>query len=194
MPDETNTTNTTEPNPDQSAGGTPPASFEAWLAAQTDEVRALYTQHVTGLKGALDSEREQRKQAEKAAKERAKAEEDAERKRLAEQGEFKTLAEQAQAKAAELETRVNELTPLGEQLTRYREALEGYAKAAREGVPAHVTELLDRMDPIDQLDYLTKHAAELRKTPGGLPSNPARNANTGLSDEERARRAARVRL
>ena len=193
MPDETNTTATTEPttNPE---GGTPPASFEAWLAAQTEEVKALYTQHVTGLKGALDSEREQRKQAEKAAKERAKAEEDAERKRLAEQGEFKTLAEQAQAKAQELEARVNELTPLGEQLTRYREALEGYAKAAREGVPAHVTELLDRMDPIDQLGYLTKHAAELRKTPGGLPSNPARNANTGLSDEERARRAARVRL
>lgn len=38
-----------------------PANFEKWLAEQPEPIRKLYQEHTQGLRGALDSEREQRK-------------------------------------------------------------------------------------------------------------------------------------
>jgi len=43
----------------QQEGGTP-ESWDAWLEAQPQEVRALYETHTSGLRSALQSEREQR--------------------------------------------------------------------------------------------------------------------------------------
>lgn len=40
-------------------------SFEAWLAAQTEDVKGLITSHTAGLKSALDAERDARKKLEK---------------------------------------------------------------------------------------------------------------------------------
>ncbi|MCS7057183.1 MAG: hypothetical protein NZM18_13530 [Thermoflexales bacterium] len=37
---------------------TTPASFEDWLAQQDEQVRALYDEHVKGLRSALESERQ----------------------------------------------------------------------------------------------------------------------------------------
>jgi hypothetical protein len=44
-------------------GGTPetPMSWDAWLQQQPETVRALADAHVSGLKGALAGERDQRK-------------------------------------------------------------------------------------------------------------------------------------
>lgn len=50
-------------------------SFEAWLEAQPEEVRALYDAHIQRLKGALNSEREMRSRLEKQLKRIAKGEE-----------------------------------------------------------------------------------------------------------------------
>ena len=41
-------------------GGTP-ATFEAWLAGQADEAKSLYEAHTQGLRSALETERQQRK-------------------------------------------------------------------------------------------------------------------------------------
>ncbi len=38
----------------------PPATWETWLAAQPDDVKALYEQHTSGLRSALQSERDGR--------------------------------------------------------------------------------------------------------------------------------------
>lgn len=38
-----------------------PKSFEEWLSSQDDEVRELYEQHTSGLKSALEKEKEARK-------------------------------------------------------------------------------------------------------------------------------------
>lgn len=46
----------------QEGGQQTPASFEAWLAGQPEDVKRLAGEHTTGLKSALASEREQRKQ------------------------------------------------------------------------------------------------------------------------------------
>ncbi|NLE76515.1 MAG: hypothetical protein GX605_07155 [Chloroflexi bacterium] len=45
----------------QDAGGGTPQGFEAWLAGQDEATQKLYNEHVTGLKGALQAERNQRK-------------------------------------------------------------------------------------------------------------------------------------
>jgi hypothetical protein len=47
-------------------GGTPETtptieSFDSWIATQPDNIKSLYTAHTSGLKTALESEREQRK-------------------------------------------------------------------------------------------------------------------------------------
>ena len=51
-------------------GGTP-VSFEAWLGQQDETVKGLITSHTTGLKSALDSERESRKGLERQLREAA---------------------------------------------------------------------------------------------------------------------------
>jgi hypothetical protein len=49
----------------QQGGGTPPLNFDAWLGSQDETVRGLIDSHTKGLKGALESERTQRKDFEK---------------------------------------------------------------------------------------------------------------------------------
>lgn len=48
-----------------------PATFDAWIANQDDAVKALAEQHTAGLRSALQSEREQRKEAIKQLKDLA---------------------------------------------------------------------------------------------------------------------------
>jgi hypothetical protein len=58
-------------------------TFEGWLAAQPDGVKALYNSHASGLKSALDTERETRKGLEKQLRDMAKkAEQGSEAQRL----------------------------------------------------------------------------------------------------------------
>jgi hypothetical protein len=59
----------------QAAGqgtGQPPATFETWLEKQDETVKGLLDGHVKGLKTALDSERESRKDLEKQLRDLAK--------------------------------------------------------------------------------------------------------------------------
>lgn len=51
--------------------GTQPQSFEEWLAGQGEDVKKLATDHVKGLKTALESERGQRKDFERQLREAA---------------------------------------------------------------------------------------------------------------------------
>jgi hypothetical protein len=194
---------TPEPPAGQPAGATPqagdpsgsgatptPLEFEAWLATQDAGVKAAYAAHVATLEGTLKSEREARKAAEREQAARKKAEEDAEKERLAAEGKFKELAEAADKRALAAEAKIAELEPVATQLERYKTALDGYVKAARAAVPAHVQTLLDRLDPVEQLDYLSKNADAFgTKPPGGPLNNPARGNGAELNDEERRRRS-----
>jgi DNA repair exonuclease SbcCD ATPase subunit len=174
-------------------GKTPdPVAFDAWLKTQPEEVQAAYSAHLSGLTNTLATLKAEGKtlKADKLAREQAQAE--AEKKRLEAEGKFKELAEQAQAKLSETEKQLTELAPLKEQSERYRKALETYAAKAKEGLPAHVVELLDALpDPVAQLDYLTKHGDALRAPAGfgGPAGSPGRSATTALSDEDRRKLA-----
>lgn len=82
---------------DKGAGGTP-ATFEAWLKEQPDDVKSLLDGHTTGLKSALESEREQRKTFEKQLRDAAKKlEEGSDARKSVEEmaGQLATLQQQS---------------------------------------------------------------------------------------------------
>jgi predicted RNase H-like nuclease (RuvC/YqgF family) len=70
-------------------------TFETWLDKQDDQVKGLYTSHVSGLKSSLETERSTRKEAEKQLRELAKAAEagSAAQKALTEQADRLTKLE-----------------------------------------------------------------------------------------------------
>ena len=188
MPDDVNKDSQGEPKAD---GGTPqPVDFAKWLETQPDEIKQAFGEHVAGLKSALDTERDAHKALEKAQKDAQKAKDDAEKQRLANEGKYQELAEAADKRALAAEAKIAELEPVATQLERYKTALDGYVKQARAAVPTHVQTLLDRLDPVEQLDYLSKNADAFgSKSPGGPTNSPARGKGAELSDEERRRSA-----
>ena len=190
-----------EPEPKQEPpadGGTPKSvDFSEWLKTQSDEVKQAFEGHVEGLKGALATERDARKALEKAKTDAQKAEDDAAKQRLEEEGKFKELAEAAEKRATDAETQLAEMASLPDQVKRYKEALEGYVAKAREGVPDHVQTLLNRLDPVEQLDYLTENIDKFKPgdtNPGGPPNDPARGSHSDeLTDDEKRKRSWRPR-
>lgn len=114
-----------------------------------------------------------RRQVAEAEAEQRKAEEDA----LAEQEQFKELAEK---RATELE----ELKPRADAAERYETALRTFLDAEREGLPAHILTLLDRMEPDEQLAYIAEHREALRPpSKSGLPETPGGNAKPETVDD-----------
>jgi len=111
----------------------------------------------------------------KAEKDTAKAKEEAERQRLKEQAEWQKLAEKAEAELAKIKPQFETAT---EKLERYEGALGSYLDSARADVPDHITGLLDRLDPVEQLNWLTDHAEEL-----GKPKAPRLNAGEGGGED-----------
>lgn len=91
---------------------------------------------------------------EKSAQAQAQAAEAAEAERLAKAQEWQALAEKRQAA-------VDELKPYKDTAERYKGALTAILSAQRGNLPGHVIELLDKLDPVDQLEYIAKHQKEL---------------------------------
>jgi hypothetical protein len=107
-----------------------------------------------------------RTEQEKAAQAAAHAAEAAEAERLAKAQEWQTLAEKRQAA-------LDELKPYKDTADRYKGALAAILAVQRQGLASHVVELLDKLDPVDQLEYIAKHQKEL-----AAPSAPQINAGT----------------
>ena len=194
MPDDTK-----DPNGDQTKDqptDKTPVDFAAWLAEQTDDVKAAYEAHTAGLKTALRSERERAAEFEKAEKARKAAADEAERKRLEEQGQYKDLADQAAARAAELEGQITQLQPLTERVTALETALKTYLDREREGLPAHILALLDTQDVVEQRAYIAANRAALKPpaTTAGVPPTPKAQGDGKMTDEERRNRAWKASL
>ena len=165
----------------QTDGETPPAvAFAAWLDAQPDEVKQAFEGHVAGLKSALHKERDAREALEKAG--------------AAHDGELATQAEAAEQRAATAEAKLAELAGLPAQVTRYKTALQAHVQQARATVPEHVQTLLDRLDPVEQLEYLSANAGQFPPlNPGGPTNAPARGSQANdLNAEEKRQRAWRL--
>lgn len=120
-----------------------------------------------------------------------KAQEKAEADRLKEQNEFKTLAEKQQARLDALEP---QFKTTSEQNERYKSALEKQLAKAKEGLSKPILTLLERMDVVEQMEWLAENAGqvELPKVKGPDPT-PKPNGNDQLNDEQRRAKAAQAR-
>lgn len=105
----------------------------------------------------------------KAEADQAAAAEAARVKALEEQGEWKTLAEKRAQQLAELETKAQAAATAEASVARYRIALEAYLKSERADMPKPIVALLDKLDPVDQLEWIAANRAELTKPAGGTP-------------------------
>lgn len=126
--------------------------------------------------------------------ERQKAEAEAETKRLEAEQQFKELAEKRANRIVELEKETDRIADLEAQVEAANKALTGQLEALRDGVPAHILELISERDLPSQLDWLTKHRGEYvtgSATTKGVPATPKANA-AGIPEEEKLKQAART--
>jgi hypothetical protein len=138
-----------------------------------------------GLISELRSENAGHRKAKKAAEQAAQK---AEEERLAKQEEWQQLAEQRQA-------RISELEPLSEDVERYKGAVEGLLEAQRKGLPDYVIALLDRLDPVDQLQWIAENGDKMASQAGANINAGDRSDNEPppeVTDEEIQEFAARM--
>lgn len=114
-------------------------------------------------------------------KDQARIKQEAEQAKLEAAKDWETLATTQKARITELEAEAAKVTTAQTEATRYKEALMARVKADREGLPAHIIVLLDKLDPIEQLEYIGKNAAALKGTATGTQQQ---NAGPGPSPKQ----------
>jgi hypothetical protein len=115
---------------------------------------------------------EKRTSDEKARKAAEKAAADA----LKENADFKTLSEKQAASLLEREVELTQtktqFETTAQERDKYKTALEAHVKERRKGVPAHILEILDVLDPLAQMACLDKNTDKLTTQVGGVPATP----------------------
>lgn len=124
-------------------------------------------------------ERAQKKALADADKLRKQAEEES----LTKNQEFKTLADQRQGTITELETKLKELEPLKEQAGRYKDAMLKIVQAQVSKLPSALKVLVEKMDPLEQMDYLAEHAKELNLAVDAVPETKTNDSTQRLNKE-----------
>jgi hypothetical protein len=102
------------------------------------------------------------------SKARKKAEQDA----LKEKEDFKTLAEQREAEISELRKQLEELTPFKENSAKFEKALKDQLEAVKKSLPKHILPLIEKLDPIEAMQYIEEHRKELGAKLEHVPPTP----------------------
>jgi len=139
--------------------------FDSWIASQADPVKAMFDNHVKGLKSALNTEREIRETAEKNLRELA-------------------------GKAGAGSDAQKKLTEMADQMLEADHRVDFYEEAHRTGVTnlklaylvAKQEELFDRKGRVD-FEVLKKEYPELF---GAKAKTPEGNAGNGTDDKIKA--------
>ena len=119
----------------------------------------------------------------KAEAETEKARKQAEEDGLKKNQEFEKLAETRQSKISEFETQLAELTPFKELAEKYKGAMEKMLQAQIEKLPKTIKVLIEKMDPLDQMQYLTENAKELNIDIKGVPETDTNDSTNKLNQE-----------
>jgi len=142
------------------------------------------------LKDRLEREK---KKAEEAAK---KAADEAVAEAAKKNGEWEKVAQQREKEAAEALKKLQELEPVQEKAERYSQTLSKLLETQRAGLPEAITKLLDKLDPVDQLEWLAVNKETLSKTKlDGPPPTPPPDggANSKQLEEAKEEFARKVR-
>jgi len=168
-------------------------SFEAWVAKQPDEVKALYEDHVSALKGALESERKTGKEQAKQLKRLAELEAEAAKRKEAEMTETEKIkAELAAEKAktekmqADLNTervRTATLAEIGKRGYEYPEDVYQVVMAA--AVKPEIGDDRKITNVVEALDAFAKARSTWPKVNGGgLGTPPGRPSKLPKEDKK----------
>lgn len=121
-----------------------------------------------------------KKQSEaEAEKARKKAEEDA----LTKNKEFETLANTRQQEIEAKDEELAELKGIKEQSEKYSEAIGKIVKTQIEKLPKPVQVLLEKMDPLEQMDYIAQYAKDLNLDLKDVPETDAADPSKKLTRE-----------
>lgn len=129
------------------------------------------------------------KEKRKAEAQATKAKEQAESEALAKSQEWESLAKKQGAKLEQLEAQVAELESVKAQLGEYEQALKKVLAGQRDGLPAHITALLDKLSPLEQLTYLAENAKNLRPA-NGVPETPDPASPEKLTEAQKGQAAS----
>jgi hypothetical protein len=144
------------------------------------------------LQAHIESVLKERLERERVKSERAaqKAKEEAEAAAATRNGEWQTLSEQRATKIAELEQQLASLDDTTTKAQRYEQALRSQVETLRKDVPKHLIPLLDKLDPVEQLAWLSENRAELAPKSTGVPATPRAQGSTDAAAQEQARQQA----
>jgi small-conductance mechanosensitive channel len=141
------------------------------------------------LREAREKEREKAKADIEA--EGAKAKKEAEDAALAKNQEWQTLAEKRAADLADLAKEKAELEPFKEQAERYKKALDDQLAKVKEKLPKYLLPLIEKMDPVEAMAYITEHAEELGAKPGTYGETPeGKERKLNDKDKQEAQKAS----
>jgi len=181
MPDEQERTGQ-ESRPEE---GQPQAiDFAAWLATQSEETQAAYEKHVAGLKSALQTEREQRKEHERTKRETERVREEQEAQKLAEQQKWEELAARREREMAGLKAEIEQ-----ERMTTLRLRV-----AQAKGLPS---ELVGRLQGATEEELNADADALLKLIKSNAPKDtiPATpRSDDGIPREDKRKQAWYARL
>lgn len=169
--DGTNTGNA----PGQEGGtdaGTQPAKDDSIPSGTEGRVFKTKKEYTDAIKADVDA-RLERERA-KHQRELEDARRDVENKRLQDEKKWEDLANN---RATELAT----LKPQAEKAARLEEAFGTYLETAREGLPASIISLLNKMDPPDQLEWIAQNGAQYKETSSG-DSGTGDDSGSGVGD------------
>lgn len=123
----------------------------------------------------LDAIIADRLKREKEGQEKAteKARKQAEEEALLKNQEFQKLAEDRGKRISELEPKLGELEKATQSSERYKSALEKYLENEKKGLPKHVLTLLEKLDPVEQIEYIAENREAFGTSgPEGVPPSP----------------------
>ncbi len=97
---------------------------------------------------------------------------------------------QAQARIKELEPLGTQVETLKQSGDRYQAALTKHLDTARTDLPDHIKGLLDKLDVVDQLDWLATNQEAIRKPVGAGMGTPPRQPAPSTTTETQPRQSS----
>lgn len=125
-------------------------------------------------------EREKKKHEAAAEKARKEAEEAA----LAKNQEWQTLAEKRAEEIAALTKERDELAAVKELAEKYEAALKSQLAKSKEKLPDYLQEVIDRMDPLEAMEYITRNADKIGVKAASYSETPEPREKK-VSDEDK---------
>ena len=138
------------------------------------------------------------REAKKAEASAKRVKEEAEIAALEQNQQFQQVVEKQKERISQLEAKEALLDQTIAERDKYKDALEAKLKSEKTGLPPHILALLDRLDPVEQIEYLVKNSSVLkgdnRSPAGGPPPSPAAGSQKPMTGDEQKTAADRQAL